>query len=655
MLIVLVGFVIYANSIQVPFVFDDVPSIVDNHTIKSPWPNLDWLSPPDNIINRPITNLTLAINYAVSRQEVWSYHALNLLNHLFAGLLLFGIIRRTAVYYIGSQGTTDNLAMFCTLIWLSHPLQTQAVTYIIQRCESLMGMLVFLTLYCAMRGWQSGHKRRWHMTAVLSCTLGMGVKEGMAVTPLLIIIYDMVFNRRCFRKSLGASRLLYTGLTLSLVVLAIIVFGGGSTKSSRDPLPFDALDYLITQSEVIAHYIRLSVWPDDLVIFYCWPIARFRDVIPYVVVLSVLLALTIWALAKRRPLSYPAIWFFITLAPASSVIPIKHAIFEHRMYLPLAGLSALATFGSYAVIRRLSTKYPVILFITGGLLVASLGMRTFWRNADYGNPLTLWATTHDKQKKKCLTNGLVENGIGHALLEAGRIDEAMYHFSRAIELEPDNAVALNNLGISQFRKGNFEKARQYYNKAFRKRSSYPVPYMNLGVVFVEQGEMDLAISSFQKALQLNPYYVAAHYNLSLAYEKTGRLHLALSHLEHAVALDPGDLQVRLELGLILSKLNRSKEAFNQIGEVLRESPDYPGAQKAFGFMLLAINLNEEAISTFKRAIDTRPDDVNAHNGLAVAFTRAGRTQEAIRTLQKALLIDPENEETLKHIKILKPN
>ncbi len=180
LIIVISALLAYSGSFGVPFIFDDIPNIPDNLSIRNIKSLKEIIHPPKNIAGRPVINITLAINYAVSGTKVWSYHLLNLLIHICASLILFGIIRRTLLsekLYKKYASVSGRLALICTLIWMLHPLQTQAVTYIIQRCESLMGMFVLLTLYCAIRGWQSSAPCYWHFAAVISCIIGVAQKK----------------------------------------------------------------------------------------------------------------------------------------------------------------------------------------------------------------------------------------------------------------------------------------------------------------------------------------------------------------------------------------------------------------------------------------------------------------------------------------------
>ena len=199
LLVVVAGLAAYHNSFTGAFVFDDLPSITENITIRHLWPLTGPLTPPHGggltVEGRPLINLSLALNYAVGGLNVWGYHAFNLAVHILAALVLYGIVRRTLLTerLRGRFGNAAaGLALAVALIWVVHPLQTEAVTYIVQRAESLMGLCYLLTLYCFMRGAVPGATKLWQVGAVAACAMGMASKEVMISAPIIALLYDRV-------------------------------------------------------------------------------------------------------------------------------------------------------------------------------------------------------------------------------------------------------------------------------------------------------------------------------------------------------------------------------------------------------------------------------------------------------------------------------
>jgi hypothetical protein len=303
------------------------------------------------VTSRPIVTLSLALSYALDGMNVRGFHIVNLAIHILAGLLLYGIVRRmlegeklSARY----GGAASWLAAAAAGIWLVHPLQTESVTYIIQRAESLMGLFYLLTLYCCIRGFEARHAARWFLAAVIACAFGMGSKEVMVTAPVLVLLYDRIFVAPTFGQIFRQRWGLYAGLFATWLVLGALLAAmrvEDQTVLVSDLTPWR---YAITQFEVIVHYLRLSFWPHPLVLDYLWPLAdNIPSVLPWAIVVLMLVAATVWALLRQAWAGFWGAWFFLVLAPTSTVVPIADAAFEHRMYLPLAAVAVLAVMGTY--------------------------------------------------------------------------------------------------------------------------------------------------------------------------------------------------------------------------------------------------------------------------------------------------------------------
>ena len=308
------GSLAYSNSFAGVFLFDDNWSIVDNsniRTLNNPW---------EVIVNsrRPVLNLSLAVNYAVGELDVWGYHAVNLAIHLVAALVLFGLIRGSLVR--ASRG--GNLAeaapwisMAAATLWVVHPLQTQSVTYVIQRGESLMGLFYLLTLYCVMRGAASPRAGRWYTIAIVGCALGMGTKAVMVTAPFVVLAYDRIFLAGSLRKLLRRRWPLYAGLGGTCFILVFC----GVVRGVLFPMPgatgnvgfaykgVSAGEYAVSQPAVILHYLKLCLWPKDLCLDYRWAVAGDTTVILLTsAVIMAMLTATVWAFRRNAPLAFLA-------------------------------------------------------------------------------------------------------------------------------------------------------------------------------------------------------------------------------------------------------------------------------------------------------------------------------------------------------------
>ncbi len=391
---------------------------------------------------RPVVILSLRANYLLGRERVWGYHAFNLSVHLLAGLVLYDFLRRTL--------RRPGLAFVVALLWVVHPLQTQAVTYISQRGESLMGLFYLLTLDAVAIG--AASRPIWYVAAVLCCALGMLTKEVMVTAPLLVLLYDRCFLAPSWRELLRRRWPLYLGLAATWLLLARSFLFAFTTTDPTASAGFalkgiTPREYLCSEAGVLVHYLRLAFFPHPLCLDYQWPVARdpVAIVAPGLVVVALLL-LTAWALWRHPALGFWGAWFFLILAPTSSFVPIADLAFEHRMYLPLAGVLVLAVLGADAGLQALAQRAGWDETALRGRRIGAVGvvalvciLLTFMRNEDYSSEVAMWRNVLSQYPD----NARAHYNLGRALYAAHRelSAEIDHEFQEAIRLRP----ALPNL------------------------------------------------------------------------------------------------------------------------------------------------------------------------------------------------------------------
>lgn len=586
-----VGVLAYASGLSGPFIFDDISSIPDNQNIRQLWPLSRAMSAPPltTVSGRPTVCLSLALNYAIGGLSVQGYHAFNLAIHLGSALLLLGIIRRTLLTPTLAgrfERAAPWLAAASAAIWMLHPLQTEAVTYVIQRTELLMGFFFLLTLYCAIRGWaSSSHRMSWFAAAVASCAFGMGSKEVMVSAPLIVLLYDRTFVSRSWRAAFRRHPGLYGGLAATWLVLAWLIGTGARDASVGSHLDIRPLHYLETQAGVIARYLRLCFWPRPLVISYDdWPVAHhLTEVLPQALLILALLAGTLWALVRRPALGFLGGVFFLILAPTSSFVPIVTEVAaERRMYLPLAAVVVLTAVSVYrlsiAAFTRLSLP-PAFASRAGAALViitvGVLGLATTARNQDYRSEAAIWGDTVAKRPGIAFA----QFEFGKALAKEGRTDQAMAHYEEAVRLKPSYHEAHNNLGNLLADRGRLDIAAMHYQEAIRAKPDSAEAHNNLGTVLTSQGKLDMAVAEFTEALRHDPSLASAHSNLGVVLARLGRTQQAIEHFRKAIEAAPLLAQPHFELARLLADLGRLDEAITQYQQALRIDPNYPAARE----------------------------------------------------------------------------
>src|SRR5664280_1677877 len=570
----------YHNSFLGPFVFDDEPAVLDNPTIRQLWPISQPLSPPADLTvsGRPLANLTLAINYALSGTQIWSYHPFNLLVHVLAALTLFGVVRRTLACARGRRLLAGNenprkstpsppskrgstpvpasaagpraddptfIALAITLLWALHPLQTEAVTYVVQRVESLMGLFFLLTLYCFIRSVEAPRPRPWQGCAIIACLLGAATKEVIALAPVLVLLYDRTFIAGSFAAAWRQRWRIHLALAFTWVVLAGLVASTGWNRNGTSGFDIGVPPsaYWLTQFEAVARYLWLSIWPHPLVFEYgtIW-VNRAAEVLPYAVLVVPLAVATLVALWRWPVAGFLGAWFFGILAPTSIMPGRIQMIVEHRMYLPLAAILVLTSVGLYKLLPR--------AFLPAGLVVASLlGLLTGLRNHDYRSELAIWEDTVVKRPEGARAQGDLANVLATV---PGRLPEALAHYEQALRIDPDFAEAHNNLAnVLVTIPGRLPEALAHYEQALRINPDFAEAHNDLANVLATiPGRLPEALAHYEQALRIKPNYAAAHNNLGVFYCRQGRLEEAKEHWERALELDPHFEAARLNLGLL---------------------------------------------------------------------------------------------------------
>lgn len=526
LILIAAAWCLYGGTMSYPFLFDDQPNIRDNELIRTRDGVVEMLGKN----GRPVAMLTFAANYAVSKNFVWSYHLVNLLIHSAAGLTLYGLVRRTLLLGetkvgrdsnpVRNGGTSSNLkdgigipsyfashasslALAISLLWLVHPLQTQAVTYIVQRMESLCSLLFLLSLYALVRGFTASRSAPWYFLTIASCWLGMGCKQTMTACPIILLLLDRIFLAGSWR-GVASRWWLHVGTFLSYGWLAwlthLAVSGEDIASAGFGLREITGWEYLCSQGGVLLHYLRLVVWPDVLCFDYVWPKATDPMAIwPQCGAILVLLLISFWLLWKHPRVGLVAISIFFILAPSSSIVPIADLAFEHRMYLPLAGVLILLVLGIFQLTSRLQLAPQQLAMLRTGLVVIPvvlLGGRTMLRNRDYANEMAMWQLIAQQRP----ANARAYKNIAHLYHHAHQRELAIENYERALELDPKSYVTLVEYGNIFYAERDYARALPLFRRAAEAGPDQALPLLNVALVLSKTGEMQEALDACDQAL-----------------------------------------------------------------------------------------------------------------------------------------------------------
>lgn len=667
----------YTASLDVPFVFDDLHRIVGSTTIRALWPPTLWLRS-----NRPLTELTLAVNYAFGGLSVWGYHAVSVALHIAAALMVAQLGRLVLEAAGGGwRSRATSIGWWGALLFAVHPLQTQAVTYISARSELLMAFFYLATVTLALRGFVGPRGRRefFFLGAVFCSALGMASKEVMFTAPLTVAWIDLCVVSGTFRKwvtSLRERRPLYGGLAATWIVAALLLstasYRGVGADSGISPLR-----YLATEWGVIVHYVRLFILPAGLVLDYGWPVAeRWSSpgvILPMLVVLSAA-AFAAWLVHKRRGVWAVWIgWVLAILAPTSTIYPIADPAFEHRMYLPVAGLAILLAMSASELSSRLGAR-PArrAVGMAGAGVVILLACVAFSRNQVWRDPIRLW---QDAARKRPL-NARAHYTLGTLLSDDGQLEAAAASLERAVQIDPSYANARTNLGNVLARLGRLDEAANQYRAALELRPESPEDHNNLANVLMSQGKSAEARKHLSLALGLNPRFAEAHNNMGILLAGEGQFAGAVEHFKAALRAKSDFPAAKMNLATVLSRAGRTEEALAEYRSLLRhgyasaqlyyslavtlaqakrvqeairvlrdgieEVGDTPQLNEYIAWLLATspdptVRDGREALRFAKRAADSKMGaDPSSLDTLAASYAEQGRFAEAVAAAEKAL-------------------
>ena len=623
----LLGLLAYANTFEASWAFDDGVNILRNPFLR--WTELSfdnlWRAATRGINDRPVADVTFALNYYLHGFTVPGFHAVNIAIHIANGLLVqalaritFHRVRQSRRQWQAPLATTrlEWAALFAGLLFTLHPIQTQSVTYIVQRMNSMATLFYLAAMLLYLHGRFSETRRRRvaaFSAALASGLLAAGSKENALTLPIAIWLYELFFFRDLNRSwALRAGAWIATPMLLiGGIAFYIVVYGPDMGYASRS---FGMGERVLTQLRVLVFYLSLMALPlpSRLNIAHDFPVSQsFLDpatTLASGLLLGALLAAGIGMAPRARIASFAVLWFFLNLVMESSILPLE-IVYEHRTYLPMAAVCIALSHAAFTLIPLPTLRLVGI----SAALVAALGCATFVRNATWIDGITLWSDAYSKSP-----NALrAVHNLGAALGRAGRNDEAIVLYEKSIQIDPAQADPYQNLGASMLELGDYERALEYMRQAVRLEPDnhlalgglgdalseldrleeaatayvaslehYPDErvFTSLGVLRHKQGRFNEAIQLFNTALRYNPEYGLALINMGLVYIDKGELDRALQHFL-LVLKTYDEPETHVHIGNVYWEQGRSGAAIHHLQEAVRLAPHSPIAANNLGWML----------------------------------------------------------------------
>lgn len=656
----------YANGLSGPLVFDDKVTILENRQIRS-LASLRSLLQPERelpVAGRPVANITLALNYAVHGVDVRGYRAVNVAIHLLCGLLVLGVVRRT----LSSQASGDwvkrwapAIAFASAALWTAHPLNSEAVSYLTQRTELLMALFYLGTLYAAIRAGEDRRRAWWTLAAVACCAAGMGSKESMVTAPVIVLLYDRVFRFPSFRASMAERWPLYAALASTWVILAVLQSTGPRMYSAGFSTGVSPWTYLLNQTTMIVRYLRLALWPDALVIHYGEPLPlTLAHVWPHAVLVVLLATASALVLVRKPALGFAGAWFFITLAPTSSIVPIATEVgAERRMYLPLIALAVVAAAAGLWLAQALRVRVqpdvrpgeggedqdvPTLAVAALVLVIGTFAAVTMHRNQEYRSPLVLAETSYERWPTP-----VAHHMVATELSLAGREEEALKELRQSVMGYPRGQY---DLGVALFRKKEFADAIRSFD-AFVSRFPLLLEVVEAraltGRAHFALQQYPEAIAAFEDALQKRPSRMDVHGALADALVKAQRPAEAIAHYRRYLSAFPRDPGALGSLAVLLVERNELPEAVELFRRAVEADPDNAGTRRNLAGTLFATGDVAGALEHARRAAALAPADPLALDLFGLLLLEVGQAAEAVRAFEQAARLAPGDPEIRGHL------
>lgn len=607
LLLAAIGFLVYSNTIRSEFHFDDILGIIGQERIKTLKTFLHiryWTI----IDNRPVSELTLALNYYFGHYNVSGYHLVNISIHVFNAWMVY-LLMMLFLSCLNAREKDripekNGLALFIALVFLVHPIQTGAVSYIIQRMTALASLFYLVAVYLYIRGRKeyldNQRTGRSILLLILACVSGMlGVlsKQDAIIFPAAFLLVELFIIRN--RHGAVCRKYLITGAAL-LGLLGVAVVLTNHLPAETDTITRQ--DYLLTQFRVIVKYIQLLILPINQVLDYDFSISStffdIKVIAGFVFILALLFLGILWYRSKKI-ISFGIFWFFLTLSVTSTIIPIKDVIVEHRLYLPAIGFSMILVYTLFYYLYEKRKKLLIILLCT---IAAIYAFTSYQRNFVWQTEYSLWKDVTEKSpsQPRAWTN------LGMEMIKQGKPDSARQYFEKALQIDPTYAQAWNNLGYLAEKQGDLSRALSRFLKAIDRDPNLTDALINAGKILVVMEREQEAIHYFDRAIKSKPGYPHSYNNMAIAYIRMDSVDLGIKYLNESLKLK-----------------SENDEALKLLGKCYFIKGQY-----------------EVAVSFYRKYLAHVPKDVEIITELGLSYENLGEVQKARECYHLALHINP---------------
>lgn len=642
--IVVLGFIIYSNSFDCSFHLDDKNNIMENVVIRD-ISNVDAMWKYSQ--NRFVPFYSFAINYHFSELDVKSYHYFNLLVHLINAclvwwltLLIFSLPNLANSKFVAHK---KGIAFIIALLFVSHPLATQSVTYIVQRMASMAALFYFLSviLYIKGRISESNGKFLYFIGSFIAAILALLSKENAYTLPIAIILCEVFFlQTKKIKVNLLDKRMLLLVAVLILISFkfSFSIFSPKIPGGGNDYMVTSS-NYLLTQFKVIPEYIQLLLFPIQLNLDHdidpSFSLFEGGTFIGFLFLLS-LLAFGVYVFNKNKLLSFGIFWFFITLSIESSIIPIEDVMFEHRTYLPSFGFFIALVPILFHFLYSKSNYLAYFLFI---IIIGSNSILTYQRNKVWKNELSLWNDVVSKSPNKA--RPYLNRGVANWELE--NWSEAMSDYNQAVKLNPKYfASAYCNLGVAQSKFNLWDKSIYNFTKAIKINPSYFEAFEGRGIAYGNLNQIEKAIADFNAAIQFQPNNALYYYNRGNIYLGKKQWKEANNDFTKAIELNPNYIDAYSNRSIVYVNLKELDNAIADCSKTIELNPDYNMAYKNRAMMYTELKNYEKALADYSKLIQLNPNIPDGYLNRGILYNNLKQYDKAYNDFDIVLKMQPNN-------------
>lgn len=630
-LMILATATIYSNTLNSDFILDDMMAIKGSSRVRMTELSIGGLIDATKThfyASRPLSVMSFAISLHLFGEDVFYYHLINMILHLSCGVLVYFCFKNT-LHLINrnrdpnplfiSNETPANIdvkiiwiSFFSALLWMVHPVQTQAVNYMVQRMTLMFALFYLLALFLYIKGRQSTinlNKALFYTGCGFSGILSIASKENGATLPFFLFLYEWFFFRSLSRNWLKRKAPILLTVLIICIIAVFYLFGDEiiyNITSKYERRDFTLYQRLLTESRVVVYYLSLLLYPNPSRLNLHHSFSVSHSIITPITTLSSILmilfmiSLGIWGIYKKKYLiSFGIFWFLGNLAIESTILALE-LIFEHRVYFPSVMFMILP---SYFLFRYVKSEKLVKSILAALLVLCSIG--TFQRNEIWQDEEAL---LYDAVTKAPL-NERAQNNYACKLFQKNRYKEAIPHLKKAIEIDPHYIEAYLNMGVALSRLNKVDEAIIYFEKTIELDPSNAKAHQNLGMMHIINKDNEKAILYLQKSIHLDPYLDAAFNNLGTIYLRQDDISHALIYYKKAISINPYSVKAR-----------------RNIAKLYFQTKQY-----------------EEGLKHLVKNVEFNPKSVDAHNELGIALLSTGNIEIAITEFNIALRIDPTSE------------